>query len=311
MSFGASPAMSNFPYGFGNGVTIRNMPVAQTQGGQIFWVYNGTALSPTGRPGSDSNRGTFDSPFATIAGALSACVAGRGDIIMVKPGHAETVSVAAALALNVAGVQIVGLGAGLNRPQLTVEGATAATINFSAPNVTLRNFTLDLTGIDAIAAGVTIGANGCQLLDCLVSTASASAQATLGVSVLTGLLDVVIAGNKFYGTANAGTTAALQIVGGSNHVVAENSFFGNYTSGTGAISNITTASLNLQILRNLLANNTASSTKVITCVSGTTGVIADNRMQILSGTAPITAAGMSWVGANYYANAVATAGTLI
>lgn len=45
--------------------------------------------------------------------------------------------------------------------------------------------------------------------------------------------------------------------------------------------------------------------------AGSTGMISDNRMQILSGTAPITAAGMSWVGGNYYAAALATAGTLI
>jgi len=311
MSFGASPTMSTFPYGFGNGVSIRNMPFAQTQGGQIFWVYNGSALPPTGRPGSDNNRGTFDAPFASIAGALTACVANRGDILMVKPGHAESITAATLLDINVAGVQIVGLGTGALRPTLTLSGATAATLTISGAGASLRNFIIDLTGIDAIAAGITISASGVGLFDNFVRVASASAQATLGASVLTGLSGVEIAGNSFFGTANAGTTAALQIVGGDNHLVAENQFFGNYTAGTGAISNITTAVSNLRILRNLIANNTASSTKVITCLSGTTGQIADNRMQILSGSAPITAAAMSWVGANYYAATIATAGTLI
>lgn len=303
--------MSVFPYGFSQGVAIRNMPIAQTQGGQVFWVYNGTALTPTGRPGSNTNRGTFDSPFATIAGALTACVANRGDIIMVKPGHAETITAANLLALNVAGVQIVGLGFGSNRPTLTVGGSTAATINFNAANVSVRNFIINLTGIDAIAAGVTIAASGCALLESFIRTASASAQATLGVSVATGLSNVIIAGNAFFGTANAGTSAAIEIVGGDNHAVVSNQFWGDYAAATGAISNITTASVNLEILGNYIANNTAASTKAITCFSATTGLISDNRMQILSGTAPITAAGMSWVGGNYYANAVATVGTLI
>lgn len=311
MSFGSSPITSTFPYGFANGVSIRNMPIAQTQGGQVYWVYNGTALTPNGRPGSNNNRGTFDSPFATIAGALSACTANRGDIIMVKPGHAETINATTLFNLNVAGVQVVGVGIGANRPTLTVAGSTAATLTISAANTGLRNFILDFTGIDAVAVGMTVSASGFNLLDCFIRTAGASAQATLGISIATGLSNVIIGGNSFYGTTDAGTTAALQLIGGDNHAILENRFFGAYTAGTGAISNITTASLNLVIARNQIANITASSTKAITCVSGTTGSISDNRMQILSGTAPITAAGMSWVGANYYAAAVATAGTLI
>jgi len=311
MSFGASPTMSVFPYGFSQGASIRNMPVAQTQSGQIFWVYNGTALSPTGKPGSNNNRGTFDAPFATIAGALTACLAGRGDIIMVKSGHAEVITAVNPLNFNKAGVQILGVGAGNARPSLTIGASTSATLTFSAANVALRNFNLDFTGIDAVAAGATIAASGVMLIDCFIRTASASAQATLGVSIATGLSGVVIAGNAFYGTSDAGTTAALQIIGGDNHNILDNQFFGAYTAGTGAISNITTASLNLEIAGNFIANNTAASTKAITAVAGTTGVIANNRMQILSGTAPITAAAMSWVGANYYAAAIATAGTLI
>jgi hypothetical protein len=34
-------------------------------------------------------------------------------------------------------------------------------------------------------------------------------------------------------------------------------------------------------------------------------------MQVLTGTAPIVGAAMSWVGRNYYAATIATAGTLI
>ena len=311
MSFGASPTMSTFPYGFSNGISVRNMPIAQMQSGQIFWVYNGAALPPTGKPGSNSNRGTFDAPFLTVAGALSAAVANRGDVIIVKAGHAESVTAAILLNLNKAGVTIIGLGIGTQRPTFTVSGSTGATITVSAANMCLRNVILDFTGIDAVAVGLTVNASGFCLLDSFVRTASASAQATLGISIAAALSGVAIAGNDFFGTADAGTTAAVQLVGGDNHTIADNEFFGAYAAGTGAISNLTTASANLQVLRNRINNLTASSTKVITCVAGTTGTISDNRTQILSGTAPFTAAGMSWVGLNYYAATIATAGTLI
>lgn len=311
MSFGASPAMSTYPYGFGNGVSIRNTPIALSQPGQVFWVYNGTALPPTGKPGSDNNRGTFDAPFATIAGALTACVADRGDILMVKPGHAETITAITLLNLNVAGVAIVGLGNGPARPTLTVAGATAATLRISANNVTLRGFNIDLTGVDAIAEGITVDADGFSLLDCYVNTADAGGQCTIGISILAGHFDCTIAGCYILGYAGIGTAAAIQMVSGARHSILNNTIRGNYTAAVGAISNITTSTADLIIAGNFLANGTASSTKVINVGAGATGVIANNRMQILSGSTPITAAAMSWVGANYYANAVATAGTLI
>ncbi len=47
--------ISNFPSGFANGITIRGVPLLQTNPGQVFWVYNGTAILPGQRGGSDGN----------------------------------------------------------------------------------------------------------------------------------------------------------------------------------------------------------------------------------------------------------------
>jgi hypothetical protein len=131
--------LSNYPNGFANGVTIRNVPILQTNPGKVFWVYNGTALQEHGRGGSDGNRGTYDSPFATLNYAVTQCVANRGDIIVIKPGHAENVSSATALAMNIAGVAVIGLGVGSNRPKFTLDTANTATIAVSAANVSFLN----------------------------------------------------------------------------------------------------------------------------------------------------------------------------
>jgi signal peptidase I len=130
---------SNFPNGFASGVTIRGVPILQTNPGQVFWVSNSTALLGRARNGSDGNRGTFDSPFATLNYAVSQCVANRGDIIVIKPGHVETVSTATALNLNIAGVAIVGLGAGTNRPKFTLDTVNTATIPVTVDNVSIQN----------------------------------------------------------------------------------------------------------------------------------------------------------------------------
>jgi hypothetical protein len=131
--------MSNYPNGFPTGVMIRGVPLAQTHPGKVFWLYNGTNLLPGQRGGSDGNKGTFDSPFSTLAGALAQCVAGRGDVIFVKPGHAETVSSSTALTMSVAGVAVVGLGTGTSRPKWTIDTANTATINVSAADVSFQN----------------------------------------------------------------------------------------------------------------------------------------------------------------------------
>lgn len=132
--------ISTFPNGFAGGVQIRGVPVAQTHPGRAFWLNNSTTGITNGqRGGSDGNRGDFNSPFSTLAGALLQCVANRGDIIFVKPGHAETISSATALAMNIAGVAVIGLGYGTNRPKFTLDTANTSTIGVSADNVSFQN----------------------------------------------------------------------------------------------------------------------------------------------------------------------------
>ncbi len=133
-------SMSNFPNGFLQGVLIRGVPILQTNPGKFFWVSNNTTgLLPGQRGGSDGNRGDFNSPFATLSGALGACVANRGDIVLIKPGHVETISANTALLFNKAGVSIVGLGAGNNRPTFTLDTANSNRIPVSAANISISN----------------------------------------------------------------------------------------------------------------------------------------------------------------------------
>src|ERR1700704_3590037 len=131
---------SNYPNGLSGGVSIRNGPITQTNPGLVFWVSNNTTGLLAGqRGGSDGNRGTFDAPFATLNYAMTQCVANRGDIIFIKPGHAETITAAGTLGLGVAGVAIVGLGYGSSRPTFTYTTANTASINVTANNISIQN----------------------------------------------------------------------------------------------------------------------------------------------------------------------------
>jgi hypothetical protein len=147
---------SNYPRGF-DAVTIRGVPLTQAQPGKVFWVGNASTLQAGQRGGSDGNKGTFDSPFGTIDYAIGQCTANRGDVIFVKPGHTETVSAANGILADIAGVAIVGLGAGSNRPTITLDTATTATIGVTAANVTFKNIIVTANFAD-IVAPFTLGA---------------------------------------------------------------------------------------------------------------------------------------------------------
>jgi hypothetical protein len=130
--------MTNYPNGFKYGINLRGIPLVQTHPGQVFWLGNSSVTGVNCRGGSNGNDGTFNGPFATLDYAVGRCVANRGDVIFVKPGHAETISTAAVAALDVAGVAVVGVGVGSNRPTFTFTAA-AANIPITAANMSIQN----------------------------------------------------------------------------------------------------------------------------------------------------------------------------
>lgn len=97
-------------------------PIPSEGTGRVFWVGNSSTYVPGGVAGTDNAGASGDTPyrpFATVDYAIRQCTASRGDTIYVLPGHAETV--AGTIALNVAGVRVIGLGVGALRPTFTYD----------------------------------------------------------------------------------------------------------------------------------------------------------------------------------------------
>lgn len=230
--------------------------------------------------------------YSTIKLALAQCLANRGDVIFVMPGHTEAVANATDLALNVAGVSIVGLGSGNLRPVITLGSAITANIPVTGANSQICNVIIDGTGFDAITSMITVTAPGVKIRNNKIITANVTNQALLVLTTSALAVDFTFDSNVVVGTADAGMTNALQLVGGDDMAITNNYFYGAYTTSLGAINQITTAGLRMQIQNNVIVNATASSTKGIVLVAGSTGVIQNNRIAILSGTAAVTAAGM-------------------
>lgn len=251
-------------------------------------------------------------PISTIDAAIGKCTAGKGDVIVVLPGHTEAITAAGGITCDVAGVSIIGLGNGRNRPKLTWTTANTATLAVSAANVTIKNIAMDMTGVDAVASGIAVTAADFTLDSCEIELANASGQAVLGILTTAAADRLKITNNHFFGSTDAGTATAIRIVGGNDHVIKGNFINGSYTNSLGGIENNTTACLRILIEGNTIVNRTASSTKAIVLDSSTTGVCRNNVLGILSGTAPITGAALDAVGMNYYkAAAGVAAGTLL
>ena len=127
---------TNFP----NGVTSLGIPqigsgAIPVTNGNYFFLCN-----RTGANGSDGNTGTsIAAPLATLAYAISLCAANNNDVIVILPGHAESITTATAVAFNISAITIVGLGNGIQRPTFTFTTANTATIAVSAGSIKISN----------------------------------------------------------------------------------------------------------------------------------------------------------------------------
>lgn len=152
---------------FLDGVVIQGKPILSLYTGKVIWV-NNSSVQPEGAVrGSDSNKGTYLRPLATLVEGLNRATASRGDIVVVGPGHAETYSSSSAITISKAGTAIVGIGAGSSRPTFTLDTAASTTINVTAANVTIHNCILTANFAD-ITAAVTISATNFMLSECYI-----------------------------------------------------------------------------------------------------------------------------------------------
>lgn len=131
--------------------------------GNIFFVHSGTG---TNGPGYGQNP---DSPVATLAYAIGLCTANKGDRIYLMPDHSETVTGAGGVTVNVAGVSILGMGRGNQRPKLLLAGGTTVTMLISAADVYVGNVVFEANFADIVAAiavtGVYAHIDRCEFVD--------------------------------------------------------------------------------------------------------------------------------------------------
>ena len=236
--------------------------------GRVFYVNNSTVLPVGAIGGSNANSGTSPlQPFSTIDYAVGQCTASRGDVIYIMPSHAETVNAAAFIAVDVAGVSIIGLGQGSIRPTLNFT-ATASTITMSAANCTLSNVLLT-GGVDAVVSPIVVSAADCKILN--VEYRDVTGQCTDGILTTAGADRLEIAGLRWDGATAAGTNAAIAIVGGDRLSVHDCIFDGNFA--VGCIDVRTTATTDLEVYNCKARTRNAADIFLVDTITASTGIV--------------------------------------
>lgn len=283
---------------------------------QSFYDEHGTTgnvwyVGPSGTDSSGYGHSP-EAPLATIKYAAStAATASNGDLVLVLPGHTETVTAAAGVAMSKAGVKVKGLGRGRNRPTITFTTANGASFDITAANCVVENLVL-VNGKDGQTAMVNVSAADVLIKDCEFKLGDATTQTTEGIVTTAAADRLRVEGCHLHCTVDAGVTDAIHLVGGDSIVIKDCMFSGAFST-SGIILNDTTAATNLVIWNNTMLNQTADgNNKIIVLHSSTTGIIASNRGGIIDSTspAPITAAA-AWVAGNYVSTAVGVAASTL
>ena len=142
---------------FPNGVSSFGMPVLGSGGvtippttGNVFFVDSGIGVDAP-RLGRDPGQ-----PYATIDFAIGQTTANNGDQILVLPGHTENLT--GSIALDVAGVAVIGIGQGFTRPRLVHTG-TGGIVTITASNCRWSNIVHEAS-IAAVVSAISVSGPG-------------------------------------------------------------------------------------------------------------------------------------------------------
>ena len=246
--------------------------------------------------------------YSSVNAAMDACVAGRGDVILCMPNHAETISAATSMVIDVAGVSVIGLGSGGNRPVFTYS-ATAGTIELDADNTRLSNVILR-SSISAVVKGINVDAENVRIDNIRMDWEETGDDFVTMIDI-DAVNGTVIENCQLIAEDAAGCSEAIRLDDCDHVVIRKNHIYGDFTDS--AIVGEGAAGANLLIEGNTIYNSDTTAGYVIDLNVTFTGIISKNDCGTLFATAPETAfdPGSCLCIENYVCNAVDESGALV
>lgn len=256
--------------------------------GEVMWV------SSTASGGSDASGYGYDpdTPYASVDYAIGQATGGQGDIIYVMPGHVEDGATATQIFdADTAGISIIGLGQGSERPRFDYNGKTTYA-SVGADNVTLKNLTFRPSAatvakaIDVESSVTNATIENCEFM--VGEEGDGTDEFVITVKTNDAADDLHLIGNSFRTHTSAdGCTEAVHLGAGgsvSRSVIKDNDFYGNWS--TAAIIDGGTACDDVLIRDNTY--RVQSGKPGISLESGASGVFADNYVESSSVGQPDT-----------------------
>lgn len=240
--------------------------------GNVFYVDSGQA----GTPSTAETGLTWDGSFATIAAAIAGATADNGDVIYVAAGHSETIG-AAQIALNVAGVDIIGLGRGDQQPTLVFDDASSS-VDVSAADILIQNIKFE-TSTDNVLIAIDIagGADGLHIKDCAFVSDAATDEFLEAIEFGAAAADDVTIEGCFFASDStaAATEAIISETGASDNTqIIGNTFIGDWSVSAIWSNQVHT---NMLVKDNIVYNNTTGQ-HAIELTGAATGMLVGNRM---------------------------------
>lgn len=307
--------LSHYPNGFANGLTLRGMPINVSYPGKVFWLNNSSVLTQDGIGASNTNGGTYKAPWSTLSYAVSACILNRGDIIMVMPGHAETISSSTALTLSNSGVAVIGLGSGSLRPTFTLDTANTATINITGDNIAFSNCLFKANFLSIASLFTLTTAKNFLLSDCEFKDTSSilNFKTIVTTDATSNHADgLQIERCNWFGVGTTANSCLIKMVGTNDRLTIKDSYIAHAATTDAGLMPISTGKLvtNARIEGNTinLVGSSSASTGVIITTDGTTnsGSLSRNFIQQLDATTEIlVTASSGFIFNQNYSSAVA------
>lgn len=261
---------------FRNGVLSRGVPA---EGIDVFSPFGVVYFVDAGS-GNDNNVGTKpEAPMATIDAAYNLATASQGDVIVVAAGHVEDISGNTSLVMDKAGITIIGLGHGAQRPTLTMT-ATDAEIIISGADTVFRNFLIVVTvaGTIDVVVAMTISA-AAHLIDVEFRQLANDAEFVDTIILASGADRTKLHGLIFDSVTNGGAQQSCVYSAVALEGVEIVDFYANGAFVSGAIQNETNAMVNSRFRNITIRQLHATQDACIAMHSSATGFIDGARLR--------------------------------
>jgi hypothetical protein len=191
------------------------------------------------------------------------------------------------LALDVAGITVIGLGNKRNRPKINFTTAVGASMKVSAANVWMENFRFT-GGIDALTNPIHVDAADFTLDDWVYD--DVTGQATDCVLTTANANRMELAFFEYDGDTAAGTNAGIALVGGDGIKIHDFIMDGNFAVGFIDVRTTATTDLKVWNVPSFRTRNSADIFLVDT-ITASTGTIGPNlNLRLQDNAANITEA---------------------